>query len=173
MPRVRALTALAVTVSFALLSAAPASATTLLRLDGIGPLTLGMTPADALATGWLSDRGRGCELASPRPVTYRFGGRRAPAGLHGIAEFDAGKLTSLSFTRGVRTGAGVRVGRTTSARMVARYRAAGFRASARFESIFGATFVRVRRRNGREVLGAFARGRVISMLAIPAVPVCE
>jgi hypothetical protein len=38
---------------------------------------------------------------------------------------------------------------------------------------FSGTFVRVRRRNGREVLGAFTQGRVIGTLAIPAVPVCE
>jgi hypothetical protein len=57
--------------------------------------------------------------------------------------------------------------------MVARYRAAGFLASAVFVDTFSGTFVRVRPRNGREVLGAFTQGRVISTLAIPAVPVCE
>jgi hypothetical protein len=153
--------------------AASASATTLLHLDGIGPLRLGMSRTAAVATGWLSNRAAGCELASPRPITYRFAGRRSPDGLRGVAEFDSAKLTDLSFTRGVRTATGVRVGRTTSARMVARYRAAGFLASATFVDTFSGTFVRVRRRNGREVLGAFTQGRVISTLAIPAVPVCE
>jgi hypothetical protein len=153
--------------------AATASATTLLHLDGVGPLRLGMSRTAAVATGWLSNRGRGCELASPRPVTYLLAGRRAPGGLRGVAEFDSGKLTDLSFTRGVRTATGVRVGQTTSARMVARYRAAGFLASASFVDTFGGTFVRVRRRNGGDVLGAFTRGRVISTIAIPAVPVCE
>lgn len=153
--------------------AASASATTLLHLDGIGPLRLGMSRTAAVATGWLSNRAAGCELASPRPITYQLAGRRAPNGLRGVAEFDSGKLTDLSFTRGVRTATGVRVRQTTTARMVARYRAAGFLASATFVDTFSGTFVRVRRRNGRDVLGAFAQGRVISTLAIPAVPVCE
>jgi hypothetical protein len=152
--------------------AAPA-ATTVLHLDGIGPLRLGVSRTAALSSGWLANRAPGCELASPRPVTYRFTGRRAPAGLRGVAQFDRGVLTNLSFTRGVRTATGVRVGRTTSARMVARYRAAGFVASARFVPTFQGTFVTVRRRNGRQVLGAFAERRVISIVGVPAVPVCE
>jgi hypothetical protein len=153
--------------------AASAGATTVLHLDGIGPLRLGMSRTDAVATGWLANRARGCELASPRPITYRFTGRRAPSGLRGTAQFERGRLTSLSFTRGVRTAAGVRVRRTTTARMVARYRALGFLASARFDPTFQGTFVRVRRRNGRQVLGAFAPGRRITSIAVPAVPVCE
>jgi len=152
---------------------AEASATTVLHLNGIGPLRLGMPRAAAVATGWLADRGAGCELVSPRPVTYRFTGRSAPAGVRGAAQFDGGVLTALSFTRGVRTPTGVRVGHTTSARMVARYRAAGFRASAAFEPIFGGTFVTVRRPNGRQVLGAFAERRRITQLAVPAIPVCD
>jgi hypothetical protein len=63
------------------------AATTLLRLDGIGPLKLGMTRAAALKTGWLADRAPGCELASPRPITYRFTGPKAPGGLRGSAQF--------------------------------------------------------------------------------------
>jgi uncharacterized protein (DUF1501 family) len=160
-------------LSLAVVPAAPASATTLLHFDGIGPLHLGMSRTAALATGWLSDRSAGCELQSPRPITYRMSGRRAPAGVRGLAEFNAGRLTDMSFTRGVRTAAGVRVGRTTTARMVSRYRTAGFIASATFVDTFGGTFVRVRRRNGRDVLGAFTQGRVITTIAIPAVPVCE
>jgi len=152
---------------------APAAAATVLHLDGIGPLRLGMARTAALATGWLANRAPGCELASPRPITYRFTGRRSPAGLRGTAQFEGGVLTNLSFTRGVRTAAGVRVGRTTTGRMVARYRKAGFIASARFDRTFQGTFVTVRRRNGRRVLGAFARGRAITTIGLPVVPVCE
>jgi len=64
------------------------------------------------------------------------------------------------------------VGRTTSARMVARYRAVGFTASARFESTFQGTFVRIRR-HGRDVVGGFADARVVTIVAIPTVSVCE
>ncbi len=149
------------------------AATTVLRLDGIGPLKLGMKRSEALATGWLSSRGSGCELGGPPvPITYRLRGSSAPSGLRGVAEFRGHRLRNLSFTRGVRTGRGVTVGRTTHARMVARYRTDGFSASSQFVDIFQGTFVRVRR-GGRDVLSGFADGRVVTTLAVPHVPVCE
>jgi hypothetical protein len=101
-------------------AASPAS-TTVLRLDGIGPLHLGMTRTAALATGWLADRGPGCPLGGTPPITYPFSGAEAPEATKGSAEFADGRFTALSFTRGVRTSTGVTVGRTTTARMVARY----------------------------------------------------
>src|SRR3954452_7113205 len=150
------------------------AATTVMRLDGIGPLKLGMTRTAALATGWLANRQPGCELESPRPIDYRFSGPNAPRGLHGTADFQGGKLRALSFTGGARTATGVTVGRTTTARMVARYRSVGFAASAQFVSTFGGTFVRVRRRpGGADVIGGFARRRTGTVLAIPGVPGCE
>jgi hypothetical protein len=154
---------------------APAGAapTTLLRLDGIGPLELGMTRTAALATGWLADGASGCPLGGPPlPITYRVAGEDAPSGLRGSVEFRRGRLRAMAFTRGVRTATGVRVGRTTTARMVARYRAAGYAASARYDATFQGTFVIVRRR-ARQLLGGFARGRVVTTLAIPRVQTCE
>lgn len=154
---------------------APASsagaATTLLRLDGIGPLKLGMTRAAAVKTGWLAHRAPGCELVSPRPVTYLFTGFKAPSGLRGSAQFERGRLRVLSFSGGVRTGVGVRIGAPTG-RMVSKYRHAGFAASSMFSSVFAGTFVTVKRR-GDQVLGAFAKGGHVKNLAIPAVTVCE
>jgi hypothetical protein len=143
-----------------------------LRLDGIGPLHVGMTRTAALGTGWLAGRSSGCTLGGTPPITYRFTGPRAPKAIRGSAEFENGRLTTMSFTRGVRTSTGVTVGRTTTARMAARYRAAGFAASARFDSTFQGTFVRVRR-HGRDVVGGFGEGRVVSIVAIPAIAVCE
>jgi hypothetical protein len=159
-------------------AAQAAQATPLVRLDGIGPLRLGMTRAAGLRTGWLSNRGRGCELGGPPiPITYRLAGPRAPAGVRAVAEFDDGELENIAFTRGVRTATGVRPGVTTARGMVNRYRDAGFAARAQFVSVFQGTFVTVRRR-GRQVIGGFARGRVtarrpISTLGIPFVPTCE
>ena len=166
------LAALAGAVLWAPATAAGGPATTVLRLDGIGPLHLGMTRTVALATGWLAGRRSGCPLGGTPPITYRFTGAKAPKAIKGSAEFADGRLTTLSFTRGVRTSTGVTVGRTTTARMVARYRAAGFTASARFVSTFQGTFVRVRR-HGRDVVGGFGEGSVVTIVAIPAVPVCE
>jgi hypothetical protein len=147
------------------------AATTLLRLDGVGPLKLGMTRAAAVKTGWLADRAPGCELASPRPITYRFTGPKAPGGLRGSAQFDSGRLSVISFSRGVRTRVGVGIGAPT-ARMVSKYRNAGFGASSMFSPTFAGTFVTVKR-GGRQVLGAFAKGGHVKSLAVPAVPVCE
>jgi hypothetical protein len=148
--------------------------TTVLRLDGIGRLHLGMTRTAALATGWLAERRPGCPLGGTPPITYRFTGPKAPRAIRGSAEFEDNRLTTLSFTRGVRTSTGVTVGRTPTARMVARYRTAGlgFTASARYESTFQGTFVRVRR-HGRDVVGGFAEGSVLTIIAIPMVAVCE
>jgi hypothetical protein len=164
--------ALAGAVLWAPTTAAGGPATTVLRLDGIGPLHLGMSRTAALGTGWLAGRGSGCPLGGTPPITYRFTGPKAPKAIRGSAEFENGRLTTLSFTRGVRTSTGVTVARTTTARMVARYRAAGFTASARFDGGFQGTFVRVRR-HGRDVVGGFGEGRVVSIVAIPAVAVCE
>jgi hypothetical protein len=146
--------------------------TTVVRVDGIGPLHLGMTRSAALATGWLAERRPGCPLGGAPPITYRLTGPKAPGAIRGSAEFENHRLTTLSFTRGVRTSTGVIVRRTTTARMVARYRAAGFTASARFESTFQGTFVRVTR-HGRDVVGGFGEGSVVTIIAIPAVSVCE
>jgi hypothetical protein len=149
------------------------AATTLLRLDGIGPVKLGMTRAAALKTGWLADRAPGCELASPRPITYRFTGPKAPGGLRGSAQFERGRLSVISFTGGVRTRVGVRIGAPT-ARMLSKYRNAGFVASSMFSPVFAGTFVSVKReRGGRQVLGAFAQGGHVQNLAVPAVAVCD
>lgn len=162
-------------------SGAPARAAQALptvRLDGIGPLRLGMTRAAALRTGWLANRSRGCELGGPPiPITYRLNGPRAPAGVRAVAEFDRGRLENIAFSRGVRTATGVVPGRTTARGMVNRYLDAGFAARAQFVGVFGGTFVTVRRR-GRQVTAGFARGRTtarrpLATLGLPFVATCE
>lgn len=169
--------ALAVVLLGAVL-AGPASAVTpvttpKLRLDGIGPLRVGMSRQAALRTGWLARRARGCELGGPPiPVTYRLTGPEAPGGIAGLAEFRFGRLRNLSFTGGVRTAVGVVPGRTAKRQMIARYRRAGFSVASRFVDTFGGSFVTVKR-GGRQVLGGFAeRGRV-RVVGIRHVPVCE
>lgn len=161
------------TVAAALACAPGASGATVLRLDGAGPLRLGMMRASAVRTGWLSSPRTGCPLGGPPlPVVFRVAGPRAPGAIRGFAEFDRGRLRGLSFDRGVRTTTGVVVGRSSAAGMVARFRSAGFGASSQYVSTFAGTFVTVRR-EGREVLGGFATKGVVRELAIPFVPVCE
>jgi hypothetical protein len=162
-------------VLVAVVIAAPAQGATLLRLDGIGPVELGMSRLAALDTGWLGDRDTGCPLGGrPFPITYRFTGPRAPAGIEGSAEFRQGTLAVMSFERGVRTRNGVVPGTTSVAGMLRRYRRSGFRASARYVSTFQGTFVTVRRQGGAQVIGGFApANRPVQLVGIPFVPVCE
>ncbi len=156
------------------LFAAPAQGATLLRLDGIGPLKLGMSRSAGLDTGWLSNRMTGCKLGGePYPIVYNLKGSQAPNGIEGVAEFTGGTLRTMTFRGGVRTATGVVPGTTTSAGMVRRYRDAGFKASARYSATFAGTFVTVRRQSGKRVLGGFAEGSVVGTLGIPYVPLCE
>ena len=56
--------------------------------------------------------------------------------------------------------------------MVDRYRAAGSKATGQYDATFPGTFTTVRR-GSRQVMGAFGEGEIITVLAIPGVPVCE
>ena len=150
-----------------------AGATTLLHLSHLGPLTLGMKRAPALATGWLANRTTGCPLGGPPlPIDYEITGAKAPKGIHGSAEFTSGVLSSLSFTGGVRTAVGVTVGKTSTSRMVARYRAAGYQVKSQYDNVFQGTFVSVKK-NGRDVIGGFGDHGTIRTIAIPRMQVCE
>jgi hypothetical protein len=172
MRRLGVLTALVVSAALLALPALASAATPVLRLDGIGPLKLGMTRTAALKTGWLAQRGKGCELDRPIPVTYHLTGPSAPAGVDGSAEFQGGKLTNLAFAGGVSTAAGVTVGVTTPAQMVKKYKAAGYAAKAQFDDTFQGTFVTVSKKK-KTVLSAFTEKGPISTLAVPVIPVCE
>ncbi len=144
-----------------------------LRLDGIGPLRLGMGRAEAVATGWLSDPGPGCELAgTPPPVVYRFKGPKAPPGLVGTVEFDRDTLRVFAFSAGVRTSFGVAIPGGTVADLLKRARAAGLSATSVYDATFAGRFVTVNQK-GKQVLGAFATQSAIATIAVPYVPVCE
>lgn len=160
-------------LTLALLAATPVlAAPTTLRNNGIGPLKLGMARADAVATGWLSNRGLGCELASPRAITYELNGSSAPAAITGFAEFNGGKLTNLTLTKGVRTKSGVVPGTTTIRQAVSLFRKAGYSASSRYDTTFQATFVTAKR-NGRQLFSGVGSKTRLDSVSIPFTPVCE
>lgn len=164
---------LLIAVPAAALLAAPASAATTLRLDGIGPLKLNMAQPAALDTGWLSNRTTGCKLGGkPYPVSFRLDGAKAPKAIRGNAEFNGGRLTTITATAGVRTTTGVQPGKTTWAGMVSRYRNAGYKVSARYDDVFQGTFVHVKRQ-GEAVMTGFAETKVLSIIGIPYIPLCE
>ena len=158
------------------LLAAPAQGATLVRLDGIGPLKLGMSSTSALDTGWLSDKQTGCKLGGrPYPVDYRLAGAKAPTGITGSAEFSGGKLADMTFSKGVRTAAGVVPGVTSWPSMVKRYRDRGFKVVARYDEVFVGTFVTVKRKKGGDsvMVGFAEKGKSIGMIGVPYIPVCE
>lgn len=162
------------TVTIALLgSAVIADAATppRLRLNGIGPLTLGMTRPAAVATGWLANPGPGCELSGPNRKVYDFTGPQAPAGLVGSASFTDGKLVNINFRKGVQTHVGVRPGVSTRPAMVAAYRQAGFTVRDRFEPVFQTRFITAKR-GGRSVEATTRAGKVYQ-LSIPLIEVCD
>ena len=145
----------------------------MLRLDGIGPLRLGMGRAEAIATGWLSDPGTGCELGGPPlPVVYKLKGPKAPAGIVGTVEFDRGTSRVLAFSAGVRTSFGVAIPGGTVGDLLKRACAAGLSATSVYDETFAGRFVTVNR-GGQQVLGAFANQSAIATIAVPYVPVCE
>jgi hypothetical protein len=169
--------AIAVAGWAALTPAGPAGAAatpTTLTATGVGPLKLGMSRSAAVKTGWLSNRGTGCTLGSkPYPITYALKGSKAPSGLRGSVEFVGGKLNVMSFTKGVRTTTGVAIGSSTAS-MVSKSKAAGFKATLDPSETFGGTFVRVTK-GGDDVLTGFAEGKGgrIGTLGIPSIPTCD
>jgi hypothetical protein len=133
-----------------------------------------MTRAAAVKTGWVSDRAKGCELASPRPLVYQLNGRDAPDALQGFVYFVNDRLTGFDLTTGVETATGVRPGKTTVSQMISRYRKAGFTASKRYDSTFDATFVTVKRKR-RTVIEGFAirKQKRVRDLSIPFTALCD
>lgn len=171
MNRLRILIGAAATVVALTATAAGNAATPLMRLNGTGPVKLGMTRAAAVSTGWLAHKTLGCELASPRPVVFQFNGPKAPAGLKGSASFVGGRLVNISFRSGVRTRLGIRPGVSTTGAMVRAYRQGGFRVTNVFDPVFQARFVTATR--GGRSIAAVASSAVIDTIAVPRIEVCE
>lgn len=67
-----------------------------LRTDGLGPLTLGMTASEAGRTGLIGDVGPGCELGGTEAAPLR-------APLVGNVNFSDGKLESIDLRAGAST----------------------------------------------------------------------
>lgn len=171
--RLPRLVTLALTSALLLLLAAPAlAARTTVRNNGIGPLKIGMKRSAALKTGWLSGRAPGCELAIPAPITYQLNGPDAPAPIEGSAEFNRHRLTSLVFSKGVKTKTKVIPGRTSIRRAASLLRRGGYKARTRYDDTFQVTFLTATRKR-RQRFGGYAEKRRLQVLGVPYVPLCE
>jgi hypothetical protein len=154
----------------------PPAAAPVLRLDGIGPLKLGMSGAAALKTGWLDTRKPtpGCQLAPPpHSKIYRLSGPRLPAGVKGSAEIGGGKLITLVLDAGVATDTGVKLGTSTVTEMTAAYRKAGFEVDAAPDEVFQTTFVNVVKDKRMVLAGSAPDSETIESLATPTFMLCE
>ncbi len=151
--------------------AGAASAPTRVRLDGVGPITLGMTRADAAKTGWLSNPHRNCPDKGTVANGYELHGAKAPGGLGASVAFAGGTLRAISLEKGARTQTGVTVGVSTLTRMASAYRAAGYQVKAKRYPTVGGTYVTVRRK-GIIVVQGFGTGKLVQTLGLPFIPVC-
>lgn len=75
---------------------APPDAAPTLRTDGLGPLTLGMSAADAGETGLIGPVGPGCELGGTEAASLK-------PPLAGTVDFSDGKLESIDLRGGAKT----------------------------------------------------------------------
>lgn len=152
------------------------NAPTTIRLDGIGPVRVGMKLRAVEATGWIRSTAETCFGGSvPLPTVSHSDGPRAAPGVSFGAYFRGrganSTLTNIMFASGARTELGIRPGVSTAAQMVARYRRAGFTVRTTYLREYGGTFVDVVRR-GKVVMTGFAQGRLgdrraLGVLAIP------
>ena len=135
---------------------------TTLRLDGIGPLRLGMTRNAAYKTGVIRSHSDTClDRKKPLPISYGSDGPRVAPGAKFISYFRGGRngrLTHIFASSGVRTQLGIRPGVSTAPEMIRAYRRAGYTVRSRTRRDFaGVTFLDVLSR-GRVVMTAVTNG---------------
>ena len=161
----------------AVVAARRTASPTTLRLDGIGPLRLGMSRNSAYAFGLLRSSTETCLGAKPPlPVSYASDGPRATPGVRFTAYFTGGrngKLTHVMVYDGARTELGIRPGVSTAAQMIARYKRAGYTVKTEWRGDLGATFVNVTRR-GKPVMTGMVNARLsakrtpLFLVAVPS-----
>jgi len=85
-----------------------------LTFTGIGPLAVGMTEQQAVATGWLSTKTQPwCPLGFNPDPAYQLRGPSAPRSIEGKAIFHHGRLDTVTVTRGASTAQGIEPGFST------------------------------------------------------------
>ncbi len=94
---------------------------------GFGPLTVGMTERQAVATGWLSARTQPwCNIGHNPDVAYALTGHSAPPSINGRVIFHAGRLDTISISRGASTAQGIQPGYTPASDLDRAYPATAY-----------------------------------------------
>lgn len=146
-----------------------------LKFTGMGPLTIGMTQAKAVATGWLSNKVvPACVLDPSGGPGYLLDGPKAPQPLQGSAVFRNGKLEAVTIRAGAGTDRGIWPGRSDAGDVRKAYPAPAF--SIAFQNVIGVQIATVRPTGKRSTSMQFvlegARQRVTS-IGVPFVPICD
>lgn len=143
-----------------------------LTTSGVGPLTLGMSVGDALATGVLTERQDDWCTAEIDGSTTDFGYTVRGAGIDGSAVFgDGATITELSLRgSGTFAGSGLLIGVSTVDDVVAYAMGEGFDVMVGLFDVDDAAFVSD---GGRSVFSALFTDRVLTALAVPGHTVCD
>ncbi|MDO8189474.1 hypothetical protein Q5424_26270 [Conexibacter sp. JD483] len=154
---------------------------TLLRLDGIDKLRLGMTRNAGYATGQLRTTAETClDGKRPLPITYGSDGPKAAPAARYTAYFRGGRngrLTHVTAFGGVVTELGIRPGVSTGQQLVARYKRAGYTVRSEWVANLNATVIHVLR-GRRQVLDGLVSARLgrrrtpLTAVAIPRYFLC-
>lgn len=152
---------------------APDPAGVALSREGLGALRIGMTKAQAEATGMLGAFTPGCEVRMPRPE-----GAPLLAPYDGYVEVDGGVVTSITVHSGAATDpGGVRAGDRLD-EATAAFEAAGLTVTVDegTEEVFGVWFVSVTDESGDDVFGTTAdpaADGALGPISTPYVQACE
>lgn len=153
--------------------ASPAAAVPLLRLDGIGPLMLGMSEADAEATGWLSNRSAPwCPFAGTEDPTWDLAGPSAPAGVDGYLIFREGEIDQVVIRSGTTTDEGIGAG-ASFGDLSDTYGGLGYEVDsyARFESFDD--FATVEQADEPRLMTTLNSDGSIEWIGVPYISVCD
>jgi hypothetical protein len=151
---------------------APAVRAVMLTPNGLGPLQLGMSEADAAGTGFVGEIGLGCELSGSRfaPLTVPA----AAGAIDGAAEFAGGALEIISVTGGTTTEEGTAIGDSLATVEATYATGATVDVDRSVEDMFGIWVVTVIRDDGGvyQFIVNPTTESVVTM-AVPGVSFCE
>jgi hypothetical protein len=146
-----------------------------MKFTGMGPLRIGMTERQAVATGWLSNKVvPACVLDPGGGPGYRLDGPKAPQPIQGSAVFRNGRLQALTIRAGASTDRGMWPGLSTARDVRNAYPAPAF--SITSQDVIGVQIATVRQSGNRSASMQFviegAQQRVTS-IGVPFVPICD
>ena len=162
----------ATTAMSASTTAAPsttAAAASVIREDGIGKLRLGMTVAQAKATGEIGAVGPGCELGGPGELAADLLSGTAK----GIVTFSEDVIVGFMVRSGAKTAAGIGAGSTLAQIQQAYAKGYEIKTDDSYQEQFGFTLVSVYRGKHWFDFDVDAGSKKVGSVWVPNVRLCE